>query len=105
MNLRNLISCFDTVENFDKQSLFTKYDVKTGSYTLIDGILISDDLKDIISNVRISLQGDNLSDHCPVELDIEVAISESSYAKPKLPLYVNWKKLSELHLDRFKTEM
>ena len=44
MNRHNLISCFDTVENFDKQSSYTRYDVKTGSYTLIDGILISDDL-------------------------------------------------------------
>ena len=105
MNRHNLISCFDTVENFDKQSSYTRYDVKTGSYTLIDGILISDELKGAISNVRISLHGDNLSDHCPVELDIEVSISKSSYVKPKLPLYVNWKKLSETHLDRFKTEM
>ena len=37
----NLMSSFDLIDSFDWNSSFTRFDEKTKSYTLIDGILIS----------------------------------------------------------------
>ena len=105
MDRHNLISAFETIENFDHVSSFTRFDVKTNSYTLIDGILISKELREFISNVRIVSRGDNVSDHCPVELDIKVKIVKMSLSKPTLPQYVNWRKLSEGDLSCFRDAM
>ena len=101
----DLFSCYELAPDFDYESAFTRYDLKTRSYTLIDGILISEKLRQFVSNVRISLNGDNLSDHCPVELDITVALTESNIEKSKLPLYINWKKLTDDYLDQFQSAM
>ena len=78
---------------------------KTNSFTLIDGILISDSLKGSIKNVRISYHGDNVSDHFPVELDIDLNVTETDVKNDLLPRYVNWKKLSEEHLTLFRQKM
>ena len=51
------------------------------------------------------MPGDNLSDHCPVQLDIEVTISKLCCKKTRLPPYVNWKKLSDTEKSQFQTEM
>ena len=85
----NLFLCFDINADFDPDIAFTRSDAKTNSYTLIDGILISNELRDIVSDIRIVHQGDNLSDHCPVEVDINVKVSQSYFKKPDLPQYVN----------------
>ena len=69
--------------HFDIDTAFTRFDTKTKSYTLIDGILISNELRDMVSDIRILTRDDNLSDHCPVELDTEVVITESLYKKKK----------------------
>ena len=100
-----LVSCFDSVVDFDHKSAFTRFDTKTNSYTLIDNILISNELRNMISNVRISMYGDNLSDHCPVELDLSVHIAEYKTTKNKSPPYVNWKKLSDIDKSRFEEVM
>ena len=72
MTENNIISTFDLVPNFDFCNSFTRCDIKTGSYTLIDGILISKSLTQFITNVRISHYGNNVSDHSPVELDLSL---------------------------------
>ena len=105
MSRNDLISAFGMDVNFDYDNSFTRFDVKTNSYTLIDGFLISSSLRDIVTDVRILSRGDNLSDHCPVELDIEVHITESHYMKPKLAPYINWKKLSDDHITLFQEAM
>ena len=101
----NLISGFETDPNFDYVNSFSRCDVKTKSFTLIDGFLISNSLRDSVGNIRISKYGDNLSDHCPVELDLFVNIAESIVKKPKLKQYVNWEKSSEENLLLFRREM
>ena len=72
----DLVSTFDSMPGFNSHTSFTRSDVKTNSFTLIDGILISRNLLPTISNVRISNNGGNVSDHVPVEIDISVDISE-----------------------------
>ena len=50
----SLKSAFDLIPSFDPKQSYTRCDVKTNSYTLIDGILVSESLMDRICNVRIS---------------------------------------------------
>ena len=105
MNKYNLVSALDIDESFDADSAFTRFDVKTNSYTLIDGILISEDLRSKVSRVGIFQDGDNVSDHLPVEMDITLHITEVDTKKPRLPLYVNWKKLTAEQKTFFKDKM
>ena len=83
MQRNNLLSAYDLALYLDIDTAFTWFDTKTKSYTLIDGILISNELRDMVSDIRILTRDDNLSDHCPVELDTEVVITESLYKKKK----------------------
>ena len=101
----DLLSAFDLVPNFDPHSEFTRSDVKTGSFTLIDGMLLSKSLSDIVSNVRISDYGDNISDHRPVELDITISLRELSLNNLGKPRTVNWAKLSIETLTLYKENM
>ena len=70
----SLVPSFDLISNFDWENSFTRYDKKTNSHTLIDGILVSPGLVSLIDNVRISNYGGNVSDHLPVELDLHVVV-------------------------------
>ena len=105
MSEYGLVSCFDSIVDFDHHSAFTRYDVKTGSYTLIDGILLSKDLVPFVDNVRISLYGNNVSDHVPVEIDLHIGIEELPCQKNHLPRYVNWSKLTDENLSLFRSKM
>ena len=80
---------------FHHQTSFTCYDVKTKSYTLLDGFLISDSLKTVIDNVRISQYGNNVSDHVPVELDLHVSIDDIVDVNRMKSCFVNWRLINE----------
>ena len=101
----NLFLRFDINADFDPDVAFTRSDAKTNSYTLINGTLISNELRDIVSDIRIVHQGDNLSDHCPVAVDINVKVSQSYFKKPVLPQCGNWKKLTDVKKTRFEEAM
>ena len=101
----NLISAFELDPTFDYTASYTRSDTKTNSFTLIDGILISKGLKSIASNIRISQCGDNVSDHSPVEIDLNVVIEESNQVKARLPQYVSWNKLTRDDKLRFRDKM
>ena len=105
MNELNLILCYDLVPNFDFNNSFTRFDQKTASYTLIDAILISSDLQNVVDNVRISNYGDNVSDHLVVELDIHVEVEESPLQKTVPLPYINWKKVNENVFSDFRQRM
>ena len=106
MERHNLISCFDLDENFDSNTAFTRSDVKTNSFTLIDYILISNDLREMVSNIHISSHGNNLSDHNPVEIDLSGHITElHTSLKQKIPPYVNWNKVSNENISLFRETM
>ena len=90
----SLVSSFDLISNFDWENSFTRYDKKTNSHTLIDGILVSRGLVSLIDNVRISNYGGNVSDHLPVEMDLHVVVTKmETFKKTPVP-YINWSKLS-----------
>ena len=104
MQSYGLISTFelDAAFNYDA---YTRCDVKTGSYSLIDGILISRGLSSLVDNVRISYYGNNVSDHFPVEIDLHVAVTTISPTKITPPPFINWKKLSQDDLTYFRDRM
>ena len=87
-------SAFDKMSNFDHNTSYTRSDVKTNSFTLIDGILLSNSLAPLVTDVRIINAGDNVSDHLPVEIDIKVALSVINLSSKKVLPYVNSSKLS-----------
>ena len=105
MSKHRLVSSFDLMPNFDSGSTYTRFDKKQNSYTLIDGILLSNELVPLVDNIRVSHYGNNVSDHLPVELDLHVSVTESYVGKRKTLPYVNWKKLSQESLELFKQKM
>ena len=58
-----------------------------------------------MSNVRISDYGNNVSDHCPVELDLEAALDEIRLEKKFPKPTVNWAKLSPECIENFQKIM
>ena len=100
-----LLSAFDLVQNFDYGSSFTRFDKKTNSYTSIDGILLSEELRFMVSNIRISNYGNNVSDHLPVELTLSTTIATNEPRVPKKEPFINWGKLSQHDLDLFEQKL
>ena len=105
MQKYDLMFSYDLAPNFDYQSSFTRYDMKTKSFTLIDGILISRKLSHCVDTIRISHYRNNLSDHIPVEIDLHLDVEEFSYKKSSLPRYVNWSKLTDDQTLLFRQKM
>ena len=100
----SLISAFELDGDFDFNS-YTRFDSKTNSFTLIDGILISKDLIHMVDNVRISNYGDNVSDHLPVEIDLHVSVLTAPTKEADCRQYVNWQKLSNDDLSLFNQRL
>ena len=94
MTNNNLSSAFDTMPEFNHTTDYTRCDLKTGSFTLIDGILLSSSLLPFVSNVSISDYGNNVSDHRPVEMDLNIVLKEIPLKEYKFYPTVNWKKMS-----------
>ena len=101
----SLISAFDLLPNFDPSNNYTRCNVKTNSYTLIDGILLSQSLSNIITDVRISHSGDNLSDHSPVEIDINLSLSEVKTSRKIVRPCVMWNKLTNDSIELYQQKM
>ena len=105
MKSHNLVSAFEKLPNFDFATEYTRCDMKTNSFTLIDGIIFSKDLMSIIDNVRIAHNGDNLSDHSPVEIDLCVRITLANSNPNSRQPFINWKKMRPDSLELFRTKM
>ena len=105
MNRCSLISAFDLKPNFDPSDNYTRCNVKTNSYTLIDGILLSRSLTSLVSDVRILHHGDNLSDHSPVEIDISLALTETEIPLKKFQPCILWKKLDHESTSLYRQKM
>ena len=101
----SLIRAFNLLPNFDHDSNYTRCNVKMNSYTLIDSILISESLSDIVSNVCIVHDGDNVSDHSPVEIDLQLNLSEIKIPKKVIKPCIMWNKLSEESIAMYRQKM
>ena len=98
MQKRNLVSSFDSMENFDPTSSWTRSSKCANgahSYSLLDYILVSRRLLPKVKNVCISDYPDNLSDHRPVEMGIDLDLEIFDCIPNPVPRCVNWKKVTD----------
>ena len=101
----SLISSFDLMPSFNMNVDFTRSDPKTNSFTLIDGILISKSLTSVVTDVRIIDSGENVSDHRPVEIVLDLSLNEVPAHTVKPEPYVNWTKLSSDSIELYRDKM
>ena len=101
-----MVNCFDLLSGIDVNTLWTRSGIcgknRKESRTLIDGIFVSQSLTNKVSNVRINHCADNLSDHSPVEIDLNLALSVCEVAKQKSFSFVSWEKLDISTLDTYR---
>ena len=105
MNDYGLVSGFDLKTDFDPTKEYTRFDIKRGSYTLIDGILLSHSLTPFVRSCSILDLPLNTSDHLPVELVIELNIQDLCYPRSKVTNYIPWATLSKTETDQFESVM
>ena len=105
MNDYDLVSNFSLIDGFDPNLEYTRFDVKRNSFTLIDGILFSRCLSDIVVSSNIIHPHTNISDHLPVELIIKVEIEIFKFTTSPLSFYIPWKTLSESELSHYRETM
>ena len=105
MNDHDLISNYSFIPGFDPDDSYTRFDLKRNSYTLIDGILISRSLSDIVVSSSILHPHINTSDHLPVQLQISVEISEFNHVSSPVTKYIPWSSLNDTDLDVYRESM
>ena len=100
-----LLSGFDLKSDFDPAKNYTRFDLKRGSFTLIDGILFSQSLRSLVRSCSILDPPLNASDHLPVELVMDVNIEDICYSRSKVTNYIPWASLSQTEKDVFEFSM
>ena len=108
MQKRNLISSYDLAAEFDPNTSWTrKGKGRDGAeyFSLIDFILISRSISPIVENVRISDYAENLSDHCPVEMDLIFEFETFSQAKTTAHNFIDWKKIQGTVRSNYESVM
>ena len=105
MNDFGLVSSFSLIDNFDSTTEYTRFDLKRNSFTLIDGILISDTLTDLVCSSTIIHPPVNTSDHLPVQLTINLQIDHCDCIKKPVTSYIAWTTLSDSETDLFRDTM
>ena len=90
----DLISSFDFSPSFDHKTEYTRFDIKRNSYTLIDGILVSRSLSDSIVSSQILHPHDNVSDHLPIEITINVDLCDFLTQPSNVSYYIAWSTLT-----------
>ena len=101
----DLRSSFDFLPDFDPNLEYTRFDVKRNSYTLIDGILISKSLSHIVESCSILHPPLNVSDHLPVEITVNVEISDFLEEKSHISNYIPWTSLTSTELSSYRESM
>ena len=110
MKRRSLLCSFDLIDGFNHNTAWTRSNFGNNngvnSTSLIDFILISDCLKDLVSKVEICDVPGNLSDHVPVsvhfKLDFDDMLQKSN---SNLPSSVNWSNLNSDVLEHYSDVM
>ena len=105
MNSHDLIAALDLTPSFDHSTAFTRCDVKTNSYTLIDGILLSRGLSDMVTSANIVHYGNNVSDHSPVEVVLNIDLDLFKPEKLNHSEYIPWSNLSVNDRTQFSDKM
>ena len=110
--LRDFLSDYDLCcshemdESFDNSSSFTRSCMKSGTYSLLDYVLFSKSLRERVSDCSIIYDGENPSDHVPVQIKLEV-VPQHAGGKPTEPKSgkINWSSLKEDDLCKYESVM
>ena len=107
MQRRSLCCTYDLIENFDPNTAWTRSNFGSASTgTLIDYIFVSEDIKALVSNVKINHLHGNLSDHLPVSIDIQFVFEPFTFMnRTNFIDNVNWSNLDESIISRYNDEM
>ena len=105
MHEYGLVSCFDSVPNFDHSMHYTRSDIKRNSYTFIDCIVVSQSLQPFIVNAEICHHHMNVSDHAPIRLTLNVNVESFCTEKNTYKNFIPWNSLKEDKLDSFRDLM
>ena len=101
----DLVDNYSFINNFDHSTNYTRFDLKRNSFTLIDGILFSRCLSDIILSSDIIHPHINTSDHLPVELTINVTIKKYEYKNSPVSFYIPWNTLNDSESSIYRDTM
>ena len=101
----DLVSSFAFSPEFDPNRDFTRFDVKRNSYTLIDGVLISKSLSHIVESCSILHPPLNVSDHLPIEITVNVEISNFLEEKSHISSFIPWSTLTTNELSTYRESM
>ena len=91
---KNLSCTYDLSSSIDKYSAYTRCDLKRNSFSLLDYVFVSQDLRQYVDNVEIMNSPLNLSDHFPVVVSFTLEISTFSYKRNPIPPKIDWKKVT-----------
>ena len=82
------------------------YENSTGARSFIDHFLLTENLIDCISDVKVIHDGDNLSDHCPVSITFNInnnIMSSNTKSYPyKHISKPSWHMAEECHINQYK---
>ena len=101
----DLVSSFDFFPGFNHTTDYTRCDHKRKSYTLIDGILLSRSLSNIVNSSQILHLHDNVSDHLPLEITINVDICDFLKDVSPISQYIPWSTLNDDEILNYRSEM
>ena len=95
INEHGLYCTYDSMDSFDASKMYTRSNIKQGSFSLLDYILISSDLVPFVVDTIIINSGDVLSDHLPVKLSLDIGLTVEHVTTKSLPSVINWRGLDE----------
>ena len=101
----DLMDSFSFCPGFNPDRDYTRFDIKRKSFTLIDGIIISKSLSHIISDCRILHPPTNVSDHLPIELTVDLEITDFFKDESTVSNYIPWSSLSLSELTCYRDSM
>ena len=93
---------------FNHGSSFTRSCVKSNSYSLLDYIFISRSLQERVSDCSILYDGENPSDHNPVQINLEVVPQhpgDGGQATGNNPGKVKWSARKDDDLSNYESAM
>ena len=102
---RNLSCTYDSMSSFDASNSYTRFNLKQGSFSLLDYVFVSNDLIPYIVDTKILDSGDVLSDHIPVMISMDVEIKLSQTTECPIPSIVDWRAIDEPTRRRYEAVM
>ncbi|ELT93660.1 hypothetical protein CAPTEDRAFT_198804 [Capitella teleta] len=101
---RDLILCMCTYSHI-AQVDFTYTNEATGSKSVLDHFIVSCNVFDGIKRYNVLHDGDNLSDHHPVQLELYVDVEYSSECEMQSKPRQSWHRANQANLDSYRRHL